>query len=387
MTLTIKGENMQCVTPMFREYIEYTPEQKRQLKEEGRKQYNKIIPRAEVAKQLIYEPNSLRSLNEINESLKASGSPFRWQTIPCKNCWACKLNYSAEWATRITCECKKSEHNYFVTLTYDEDHLPIADNIKIGDKIYENDGTIEWCEGTVWEPHMHKFIHDLRQYLDRKYGSQYDENGIRINKMQYYYAAEYGETTHRPHYHIILMNCPLDLSQFREFHIDERKKLHWKTKELEKFWTHGMIDVAEVEWSCAAYVARYCMKKLHDHSKSDEDYAKEGKLKEFVRMSRNIGRSYYEQNKEQIYSYDELIMKTVKGNTGSMKPPKAWDRLFEKEHPEAMDLIKQSRKEAAERSAELKRTLTDYTDLKMLEMAEVKFNKIAKQLPRIGEWD
>ena len=364
---------MKCVTPMFREYIEYTPEQKKRMKEEGRKQYNKVIPRSEVMKQMFNEPNSIRSLDEINESLKASGSPLRWQQIPCKNCWACKLNYSAEWATRITCECKKTQHNYFVTLTYDDEHLPIAETIKVGKDIYENDGTVEWCEGTVYEPHMHKFIHDLRQHLDRDKKHQ---------GMQYYYCAEYGETTHRPHYHIILMNCPLELSQFKEFHLDGQKKLHWKTEELEKYWTYGMIDVAEVEWSCAAYVARYCMKKLHDHTKSDADYAKEGKLKEFVRMSRKIGRDYYEEHKNEIYKYDELIMKTVKGNTGSLKPPKAWDKLFEQEHPEAMYLIKQSRKEAAERSAELKRKITDYTDLRMLEIAANNIAIKAKQLPR-----
>ena len=143
-----------------------------------------------------------------------------------------------------------------------------------------------------------------------------------------------------------------------------------------------MIDIANVEWSSAAYVARYCMKKLHDHTKSDADYAKKGKLKEFVRMSRRIGRDYYEEHKNEIYKYDELIMKTVKGNTGSIKPPKAWDKLFEAEHPEQMDLLRQDRKTAAERSAELKRQLTDYTDMKMLEIAANKIAIKAKQLPR-----
>ena len=124
------------------------------------------------------------------------------------------------------------------------------------------------------------------------------------------------------------------------------------------------------------------MKKLHDNTKSDADYAKEGKLKEFVRMSRRIGRDYYEEHKNEIYKYDELIMKTVKGNTGSIKPPKAWDKLFEAEHPDQMDLLRQDRKTAAERSAKLKRELTDYTDLKMLEIAASKIEIKAKQLPR-----
>ena len=93
-----------------------------------------------------------------------------------------------------------------------------------------------------------------------------------------------------------------------------------------------MIDIAEVEWSCAAYVARYCMKKLHQ--KNVYEYAEEGKLPEFVRMSRNIGRFYFEKNKYKIYEYDEIVMKTIKGNTGAFKPPKAWDRLFKNLHPD-----------------------------------------------------
>lgn len=392
---------MKCVTPMYREYIEYSPERKLELKEAGTKQYQRIVPRSEVAKELDKFPNAITALEDYNEQLKASGSPYRWQTIPCRNCYACQLNYSAEWATRIMCECKQHEHNYFVTLTYDNDHLPILNDISVphkefnkwkGENVikwtkYENVGDEEWGSGSVWEPHMKKFIHDLRQYLDRKYPKTYDENGICTNGMKYYYCAEYGETTHRSHYHIILMNCPLDIKQFREFHIDERYKMHWKTKELEKYWPYGMIDVAEVEWSCAAYVARYCMKKLHQGSKTDDDYAKEGKLKEFTRMSRNIGRSFYEKNKEKIYKYDELIMKTVQGKTGSYKPPKAWDRLYENEHPEHMEMLKLSRQKAAERARTIEKELSDYTDAQRLQMKAEKVIIKAKQLPRVGEWN
>ena len=51
-------------------------------------------------------------------------------------------------------------------------------------------------------------------------------------------CGEYGENTHRPHYHAILMNCPLDIYQFHYFHVDDRFKLHWKSKELEELWPY-----------------------------------------------------------------------------------------------------------------------------------------------------
>lgn len=366
---------MKCVTPMFREYIEYTPEQKARLKDNGTKQFQRIVPREEVAKELSRYPNAIRTLEQINEDNKRNGNPKRWQTIPCKKCYACRLNYSAEWATRITCECKNSEHNYFITLTYDDNHLPIANNIILGDKIWENTGAISWFEGTLWEEHWEKFKKDLRNHL---------QNHKHHTGMQYYMCGEYGENTHRPHYHAILMNCPLDVNQFYDFHIDERYKMHWKTPELEKLWPNGMIDVAEVEWSSAAYVARYCMKKLH--TKNIKEYCEEGKLPEFTRMSRKIGRKYYEEHKNEIYKNDEVVMKTVKGNTGRIKPPKAWDKLFELEHPKEMDMIRTSRKHAAERSAAIEKTISDMTDYQKLVMKAEKVQLKAHQLPRIGEW-
>lgn len=366
---------MRCVTPMFREYIEYTPEQKARLKENGTKQFQRIVPRSEVAKELSRYPNAIRTLDQINEDNARNGNPKRWQTIPCKNCYACKLNYSAEWATRIVCECKKSEHNYFITLTYDDKHLPVAQNIIYKDKIWENTGAISWFDGTLWEDHWDKFKKDLRNHL-RNHKNQ--------TGMQYYMCGEYGENTHRPHYHAILMNCPLDISQFYKFHIDDRFKMHWKTKELEELWPYGMIDVAEVEWSSAAYVARYCMKKLH--TKNIEAYCEEGKLPEFVRMSRKIGRTYYEEHKDELYKNDEIVMKTVKGNTGTRNLPKAWDKLFEAEHPEAMEMIKASRKKAAERAAQLEKDISDMTDLQRLIIKAENVQIKANQLPRVGEW-
>ena len=139
----------------------------------------------------------------------------------------------------------------------------------------------------------------------------------------------------------------------------------------------------DVEWSSAAYVARYCMKKIH--TKNAEEYCEEGKLPEFVRMSRRIGRSYYEEHKNEIYKNDEVVMKTIKGNTGRIKPPKAWDKLFENEYPKQMDMIRTSRKHAAERAAQLEKDISDMTDLQKLVMKAEKVQLKASQLPRVVE--
>lgn len=355
---------MKCVTPMFRRYPL------------GQHSKGKIVSRKEVLEELSYDPNYIRfCLDKMNSETRRKMKGYLYETIPCRHCWACHLTYSAEWATRIMYECQKYEHNYFVTLTFNNNWLPILDKIEYKGDTYVNPEDGSWNEGSLWEPYMHKFIHDLRQYLQRV---------KKHTGLKYYYCGEYGETTHRPHFHIILMNCPLNTWEFDDWYQDERFKLHWKTNELQQYWRYGMIDIGEVEWSSAAYVARYCAKKLH--TKNDEEYCKEGKLPEFVRMSRGLGMDYYRENKSKIYKYDEIIMRTIKGNVGSYKPPKAWDRKFKEEHPDQWEKIKLSRQKAAERSREIIQSMTDYTDLKMMEMSEARINQKVKMLPRVGEW-
>lgn len=355
---------MRCVTPMFRRF------------EKGNHSKGIVVARSEVLQTLDYDPNYIRHcLNEIN-----SKSPYYgYEQIPCQKCWACQLNYSAEWATRIMLEAKKSEYNFFITLTYDDEHLPILEDIQGKDKntgvhvLYKNDGT--WTTGSLLPEDMDTFLNSLRKHFERK----------NIKGIKYFYCGEYGETTNRPHYHIILLNCPLDIYEFYDTHIDTNYKAHWKSKEVERYWKKGMIDIAELEWSCAAYVARYCTKKISLDPNKDCYYEK-GQLPEYVRMSKGIGFEYYLEHKHEIYKNDEMIMKTVKGNTGSFKPPKAFDRMFQQSDPEAFKLIKESRKHAKERSDKLIREITDYTDKEMNLINADKLQTKMSMLPRVGEW-
>ena len=45
--------------------------------------------------------------------------------VPCRNCAACRYNYSVDLQSRINDECKAHKYNFFFTLTYDNDHLPM----------------------------------------------------------------------------------------------------------------------------------------------------------------------------------------------------------------------------------------------------------------------
>lgn len=369
----------------------------------GDKKHGKVVPRSDVMESINWDPNYIRhSLQKKNKVAELNG--HKYIQIPCNKCWACQLRYSAEWATRIMKEAEKYENNYFITLTYNDNTVPYADNTSWdqydinpddpqGEKIKthqerKNDGT--WGP-TLYPKDMETFLNTLRKHFRSK---PRNHEGIK-----YFYCGEYGSETQRPHYHIILMNCPLNPLEFYKPHIDKNFKAHWHSHELDHLWADdyidengkkhripkGLIDVAELEWSCAAYVARYCTKKLNmDNDKTK--YLEEGRLPEFIRMSKGIGMDYLYEHLDSIYERDEIIMKTIKGNAGSIKPPKAYDRILKEKNPKLYAKIKKSREKAKERADEILHSITDMTDKMLLENNTRNIETKMSMLPRAGEW-
>ena len=44
--------------------------------------------------------------------------------LPCGQCMGCRLEHSRQWAIRMMHEASQYENNCFITLTYDNEHLP-----------------------------------------------------------------------------------------------------------------------------------------------------------------------------------------------------------------------------------------------------------------------
>ena len=363
---------MQCVTPMVRIYNVLSFDEKQALKDAGEKQFNKILKRDVVNEKLQKNENYFQFIQRMNENLEKKDSRIRYGLTPCKKCWACRLNYSAEWATRIMHECEKTPNmNYFVTLTYDNEHVPILDRLVYKD----NDGKeqVRFNDGT-FRPSLDKedarrFINSLRKYLERTYNH---------HGLKFYMCGEYGGQRSRPHLHYILMNCPLDPKQFYDVHQDENGKFHYKQKEIEKQWKKGMIDVAEVEWADAAYVARYGT-KLFLNGGTEEDYAKLGMVKEFTRCSRNpgIGLDYVRRNEFDLLYTDEILMKNSSDKTVHVPLPQYYIKKLEESYPEYIDQLKNERQRKAINANKIKRTKTNLSDKDMYE-------RQAKELARRG---
>lgn len=231
--------------------------------------------------------------------------------LPCGKCIGCRLKYSRDWALRCVHEAKLHDRNCFITLTYDDDH-------------------IHWSEitgeQTLYKKDLQDFFKRLRRHIEPA-------------KLRFYACGEYGDVTHRPHYHAIIFGYDFPDKKF--FKIRGSYPTYISDL-LTKIWKNGNTLVAGVSFDSCAYVARYVLKKLNGEL-ANEKY--EGIQKEFVNMSRRpgIARDFYDKYKNDIFPYDECIV-TDNGKVRKCKPSRYYDRLFDIEQPDLMEEVKNKRK-------------------------------------------
>lgn len=315
----------------------------------------------EKAKVTSYESKHPFGTEEEVKHMMRTGEELvmnNFQEIPCGKCIGCRLDYSKQWADRCVLESKNFKHNYMLTLTYDDAHLPVSR------QDFALDGSIV-NTSTLVKSDLKKFLDRLRTHWRRNY----DHSGIR-----FYACGEYGELYGRAHYHILLFNLPIfDLTPMRD---SQKGFTQWTSPTIEKLWNKGLLSIVNFNWDTAAYVARYVMKKQKGPGSADY-YKEKGQIPEFVTMSTHpgIAREYFEKNKFKIYETDELFLASDKG-LRVVKPCKYYDKLFDIDYPEYMQNLKEQRKERAEAKqfAEL-----SGTELKKEFYNKVKENNLIKR--------
>lgn len=179
--------------------------------------------------------------------------------VGCGQCIPCRINKRREWVHRLTLEGSLYTDNAFITLTYDDEHLP-----------------------TVVGPQLPGDMHlatlnplDLKNWLKRFRAA------IAPHKIRFYAAAEYGDDTERPHYHIALFNYPsCSWGQTRP-----RQYCCAVCDLVRQTWGLGNVYLGTLEESSMNYVAGYVLKKLTN--RFDERLM--GRHPEFARMSLKPG--------------------------------------------------------------------------------------------------
>lgn len=280
--------------------------------------------------------------------------------IPCGKCIGCRLEYARQWANRCMLEAKNSDHNYFITLTYDNDHVPV--NIDYDFDKHKKIGEVL----TLRKSDLTKFFKDLRNHYSLNYCFK--------KSFKYYACGEYGEHTLRPHYHICLFNCKY-FDDMQLFYKDKSGFNHYTSAKLEKLWNKGLCEICEFSWQTASYTARYVMKK---HIGKDANYYKLMNIEpEFTIMSRRpgIAKDYYIANKDQVYKYDSILVSRENGSYSS-KPPRYFDKLFDIDNPDDFKLIKDSREKLMKNRSKIYDTsLNSYEYLDMQEGVKTRQTK------------
>lgn len=193
-----------------------------------------------------------------------------YMTTPCGLCTPCRLNHSHEFGVRIMHEAKMYDECVFITLTYDDEHLPAG----------------EVSRPTLVKKDLQDFMKRLRFYLQP-------------DKIRFFGCGEYGTLNKRPHYHLIVFGLSLkDKRVFKNAIFDHKSKGYYC---LCKAWDKGLVHCGFVSVGSANYVAQYQLKKIKGKGAADK-YKSLGIVPEFALMSTKpgIGYRFMEQQAEEF---------------------------------------------------------------------------------------
>lgn len=163
---------------------------------------------------------------------------YAFNIVPCGKCPDCLNARVNSWVFRLMQEDRVHFTSMFVTLTYDNNHVPLTDSKLM----------------TLVKSDVQKFLKRLRKNTKRK-------------SIKYYAVGEYGGRTRRPHYHLILFDAT--------------------EEEVAKAWTFGYVDFGYVAAESIAYTAKYINKEKKIPMWHGDD-----RQPEFSLMSKGMGKNY-----------------------------------------------------------------------------------------------
>lgn len=270
--------------------------------------------------------------------------------IPCGKCAGCRAQKTREWADRMILELDHSKKAVFLTLTYNDDHLPVKVNINSG----QMEMTLQPRDLTLFFKRLRKKFKDA--------------------EIRYYACGEYGKNTYRPHYHIILFG--LGLSDFKDLRIQGKNELgdiYYVSDALANdIWKNGYCMLSDVSWNTCAYVARYVKKK--DYGLVSDEFVDRMRYPEYSVMSRDPGIGlYYPLEHEDFAEKSKYYFGDQKGSV-EVYFPKVFLKYLETVDPEKYESLK-SMREAAAADKELNRIIN--IDLTSMELDDISENRIS----------
>lgn len=153
------------------------------------------------------------------------GTPLQ---LPCGSCIGCRADLKLAWSVRCQHEAQCHEESCVLTLTYDEDHLPTLAQLQ--------------------PRHLQLFLKKLRKHYHGR-------------KLRFFAVGEYGDTTARPHYHMLVYGLwPVDAERFGEY---------FKSATIDQIWSYGHVTIDRLTPQSCSYVAGYSLKKIKQRDRRD----------------------------------------------------------------------------------------------------------------------
>lgn len=216
--------------------------------------------------------NPLKALNSTNP-----------MSLPCGTCIGCRIDRAEQWALRCMHEAQMHTESSFITLTYEDQHLP--ENYSVSKREFQ------------------LFMKRLRKDLGFK-------------KVRYFASAEYGPRTLRPHYHALLFGHAFyGDRQFKK--LNKHGDRTYTSKQLETAWGYGMCDLGDVTYKSARYVAGYIMKKIRGDQAASHYLRTHPKTRQLVQVEPEfqlqstkpgIGSTWFDKYKTDAFPSDFLVV-------------------------------------------------------------------------------
>lgn len=262
-------------------------------------------------------------------------------------------------------EARLHTHNCFLTLTYDDDHLPDSFSLNHRDfqlfikKLREasqrqlgravfNASNEQPAAGreppTITDVHPIQVAYESRT---RRHGASPHTPGNFRPIIRYHMCGEYGPTNGRQHFHANIFG--LNFADRKTAEKSEAGYQLYKSKKLDEIWGNGRARIGQLTWQTAAYTARYNLKKAGDKNKKvveilDPDTGEIYKrVPEYMKMSRGqgIGKGWIKNYTSDVYPHGTII---VAG--GEVSPPRFYDEYYRTLDPEGYERLKSQRRDA-----------------------------------------
>lgn len=198
--------------------------------------------------------------------------------VPCGHCLQCLKDFQTGWTFRLTQECKRTIMPLFVTLTYNDEHLPVD---------YNEDGVLQ---SVLKKSDFQNFMKRFRRY-----------NPKLSKDCRYFAVGEYGAKKNRCHFHLVLILPALRWDDYKK----RRILLHYMLKRCEHAWSLAgqQIGFVKVE-HCQEKQIRYVTKYMNKIDKRPHI------VKPFRLMSKSIGLNFLTDQMVDYYlsTFDRTIL-------------------------------------------------------------------------------